>query len=112
MYVAQCYAGYPMPLKAGKFEVCGVRATLASVAAAARLTLFDDETIAPGVRNGNILPSDAYLTNKTAFLDELTAANTIGTVDVQFPEPIKMRFGVSVSDSSNIVGGSLMLYVR
>ncbi len=112
MYVAQCYAGFPMPLKAGKFEVCGVRATPTSAAAAARMTLLDDDTLVDGDRNGKMYSATDSHSRKTIFADVRTAANESGNIDVIFPAPIKMRYGVSVAGLSNIIGGSITLYIR
>ena len=112
MYVAQCAGGYPMPLKAGKFEVYGVRATIKDPTAAARLTLLDDETIVDGSKVGNIYPPDTYMTKKTIIMDERTVANTVGNIEMMFPEAIKTRQGISVAGMTNILGGSTMLYVR
>ncbi len=110
MYVAQCYAGFPMPLKAGKNEIYGVRATLVSTSAVSRLTLVDDADLPEGSNFGNIYA--ASMIKKTTIIDERTVASTIGNIDVMFPEPIKTRRGVSVAGATNLIGGSIMLYIR
>lgn len=110
MYVAQCSAGFPMPLKAGKYEIYGVRATLASSAAVARLTLIDDADLPEGSNWGAIYP--ASLEKKTVIIDERTIANTVGGIDVMFPEAIKCRRGISIAGATNLVGGSITLFIR
>jgi hypothetical protein len=99
-----------MPLKAGKNEIFGVRATLKSSAAVARLTLVDDMDLPEGAGFGRIY--SASMDKKTTILDERTVATYAGTMDVMFPEPIKTRRGVSVAGATNLVGGSIMLYIR
>lgn len=111
MYVAQCHAGFPMPLKAGKFEIYGVRASISDTTAATRLTLVDDQDLPEGSRFGNIYSTSEVGSKKCAFVDERTVASTVGSIDVMFPEAIKMRNGVSMA-GSNLIGGTVTLLIR
>jgi hypothetical protein len=111
MYVAQCHAGFPMPLKAGKQEVYGVRATLQDATAAARLTLVDDYSLADDAKFGALYSTTAVADKPCMFVDERTIANTVGSIDVMFPEAIKLRRGVSMA-ASNLKGGTVTLLIR
>lgn len=111
MYVAQCFAGFPMPLKAGKYEVFGVRASIKDATAAARLTLVDDQDLEEGAKWGAIYSTAEVADKKCMIIDERTVANTVGNIDVMFPEPIKLRRGISMA-GSNLRGGTVTLLIR
>lgn len=103
MYVNCCRGGYPSPLTSGevsKLEIWGVRATVSDTSAVSALTLID----APGAlqtgTNNDITLIDAKgLVNDTE-------------LEVMFPEPIKTRRGVAATTITNLVQGSILLYVR
>lgn len=110
-YPLQCYAGYAMPVKAGKFEIVGYFATPEAIGTAMEIAIIDDASIKSGDSFGKLLNSmDPTLVNtKTVITWEkvgagFNASQTLG-------EPIKTRNGISIY-STNIKGGSLCVYVR
>jgi hypothetical protein len=110
MYPVQCAGGYPVPVKMGKMEVWGMRATVKDPTADSRLTIIDDVALGDNVSMGRILTDD--YTNKVVICDLKGVANAEGTLYEVFPEPIKVRRGVSIINASNVEPGKNILYVR
>lgn len=110
MYPITCAGGYPLPMKAGKFEIFGFRASINTAGTAARVTLVDDETIDDYAKVGTVHADSTTL--KTTIIDVRDPLGTTGNLEVMFPEPIKTRHGISISGWDNIVVGTGMLYVR
>lgn len=105
MYTLTCAAGYPNPIREGKFEIFGMSATVNDVSAAARVRLIDNserKIFAPSYSS----PSDVPI------IDEKVVAGEKGTIQIQFSEPIKLRKGLSVVNADNIVVGSLKVFAR
>lgn len=111
-YPLQCYAGYSMPIKAGKFEIIGYFAAPEAIGTAMEIAIVDDTSIKPGDNFGKIISSMASTSTdntKTVIAWERVG---VGYNAVQtFGEPIKTRHGISIY-STNIKGGSLCVYVR
>lgn len=110
-YIQTCVGGYSNPCRAGRYEVCGVRAAVDDVTAASRIMMWDDSTIKGSDKCGKV-----YMTTdgpgalvKVKIADVKGLANGDGYIDITFPEPIKTRYGISVY-TNNIV--SVELYVR
>ena len=112
MYVMQCQGGFNVPIRAGKFEICGIKATVETTSAAARLILADDTGIDTDDKFGRILPQATPYDYKVIFCDVKGLADVDGNLEVLFPEIFKTRNGISAIDTTNIVAGSLMVYVR
>ena len=110
MYPMECKGGFFVPIREGKFEVIGFQAVVSDTAAASQVTLIDDKEIAVGAKFGRIL-SDTYDV-QTGFVDIKGLANTDGNLEQFFPSPLKLRRGVSAVKTSNVVPGTLKLYVR
>jgi len=91
-----------MPVKAGKFEVFGVRATVNKLDAASRLTIYDGA--------GKIVDDDN--TVKPIICDIIGVATADAYLVESFSEPIKVRDGISVSNAENLVGGRTIVFVR
>jgi len=104
-----CHAGFPLPLYVGKVEVCGVSATVNDPTAVSRLTLIDDMDLPRGTPVGRILTDDGQ---KVPFIDIKGLANADARLTEIFFEPVKMIYGVSVTNAQNLLGGKVMLYVR
>lgn len=111
MYPLTCRGGFPMPVKAGRFEVVGVRATVNTTTADSRLRLIDDPNIKEGEPFGKIL-TDSYTGAGTQIADVKGIGGTDANLEVLFPEPMKLRNGVSITHCDNLVTGSIALYVR
>ena len=111
MYPLTCRGGFPMPVKAGRFEIVGVRATVNTTSSDSRLRLIDDPNIKEGDQYGKIL-SDTYTGAGTQIVDVKGLASTDANLEVLFPEPMKLRYGVSITHADNLVTGSIALYVR
>lgn len=110
MYPLTCYAGFPMPLKVGRFEIAGFTCAAENTALAIELAIVDDERIKPSDLFGKMLDSP------NDYKTKLVHRKGIVTYGVQIDsphlsEPIKTRHGISIY-SSNVKGGSLCLYVR
>ena len=110
-YPMQCYAGFPMPLLTGKFEITGFCCSVETTASTSQIAIFDDPTIKSGDNFGKLIPvADIYHT-KVLLCDIKNVASLDKAVQYEFPEPVKIRHGISLA-ADNIVGGSLCLYRR
>ena len=104
MYPIQCAGGYALPIKEGKFEICGVQIPSSNTAAAIRMTLRDSDAR----KIVTDLPE-----NGTVIFDSKGLANAQGEISVMFAEPIKVRNGVTIDDNfSNGIAGKNCVYVR
>ena len=103
MYPLTCRAGYALPIKKGMLEIVGIQASPLSIAADIRLTLIDSAEF-------KVLP-DSLLSGVTIF-DHKGSETSDGTVSVQFKEGIKVRHGVAITNSENVIAGKIMVYVR
>jgi hypothetical protein len=104
MYINTCVGGYPCPITKGvptKIEVLGVRATVSDPTAVSRITLVDDI--------GKLRSDTAY---DVTIVDCKGMANADANIEVLFPEPLKTRNGVAATDITNLIQGSILLYVR
>ena len=110
MYPLTCYAGFPMPLKVGKFEIAGFSCAAEDTAVAVELAVIDDQTLLPTDPFGKLLPNgDDY---KVKIIHRKGIATYGVQIDSQvFTEPIKIRHGISIH-TKNIKGGTLCVYVR
>jgi len=111
MYPLTCRGGFPVPIKAGRFEVIGVRATVDTTTTDSRLRLIDDPNIKEGDQYGKIL-SDTYTGAGTQIVDIKGIGGSDANLEALFPEPMKLRHGVSITHADNLVTGSIALYVR
>lgn len=100
-----------MPLKAGRFEILGVRATVNTTTSASRVKLIDDPAIGDNAKFGNIYTS-SYAGKGVTICDIKGMADIDANLEVLFPEPIKLRHGISLIQADNIVPGSLVVYAR
>lgn len=104
MYPLLCKGGYPVPIKAGRFSIVGVMATVNDPTAASRLTLID---------SGEGLQVTDDQAMKPVICDIKGLANADGTIGVMFAEPIKLRDGVSIgSNTTNLMAGRTIVYVQ
>lgn len=103
MYMLLCKGGYAVPIKAGKVELCGISATVASSAAISELSLVDTDT---GI------PVPASTENTEVLVHLKGTANVDGHLTEFFKEPITVRKGLSVAYATNILPGSIIAYVR
>jgi hypothetical protein len=104
MYPITCYAGYALPIKAGRFKICGISAAVNSTAAASRITIVDNGS-------NTIVAENQAL--KTVLADLKGLANTDGVLTEMFAEPIQVRNGVTVTDGSgNTLAGRNFVYIK
>jgi hypothetical protein len=112
MYPLLCPGGYGVPVTGARVDVIGVRAAVSSPASASRLILLDDPDI-NGDNFGRILSDTAPYDNYSGFIvDVKGVADVDGNLEVLFPEPIRLRYGISVAETTNLVPGSIMVYQR
>ncbi len=107
-----CYGGYPNPLREGKFSVVGMRAIVSDPTAASRVTLVDDSTLKQGDRHGRILDKNYKASAHTPLIDAKGVANNDGTLEIIFPEPMTVLYGLSAVATDNIEGGTLSVFIR
>jgi hypothetical protein len=110
MYPLTCRGGFPVPIKAGRFEVLGLRATVNTTTSNSRVRIIDDPSIKEGDKWGKILSSD-YTGAGTVIADVKGMADIDANLEILFPEPVKLRYGASLI-AENTVPGSISLYVR
>lgn len=104
MYINTCKGGYPCPLTRGeqtKIEVLGIRATVSDPTAVSQITLVDDI--------GQVRADTAY---DVTLVDCKGLANSDANLEVLFPEPLKTRNGIAATNITNLIQGSILLYVR
>uniref|UniRef100_A0A6H1ZWD3 Uncharacterized protein n=1 Tax=viral metagenome TaxID=1070528 RepID=A0A6H1ZWD3_9ZZZZ len=111
MYPIQCYAGFAMPIKKGKFEIYGFSATVSDPTVDSRLVIVDDTTIADTDVLGKVLILADINSQKVILVNKKGIANVDPYLAEGFSEPIKTRNGTSVL-ARNLIGGSVCLYVR
>ena len=103
MYPLQCTAGYPMPIKAGKFEICAIGMKMTAHGTAFELALWDT-----GV--------DTVIDEDNPPIDARRVFHLFGKDDAadfySLPEPLKVRKGLSIGTISNIDAGQIYVYVR
>jgi hypothetical protein len=103
MYPIQCAGGYPLPIKTGKFSVYGIIVTANSTSLATRLTLVDSDNFKEETDNQSL---------KTVIADLRGLANAEGVLGVMFPEPIRVRKGVTISNGTNLLAGRTFVYIK
>ena len=109
MYPIQCPGGFPVPMKQGKFDVCGFCVTIADPTSNAQFAIVDDSEIKPEWETGRILGT---LTNQKGILANLKGVANVDTVmSYDFTEPIKTRHGISIY-GTNTLAGSVCVYRR
>lgn len=115
MYPITCAGGYSIPVKAGQFDIIGIRATVSNTAAASQIILYDDGY--SGEDWGRILPGTfdpgSSEQVKVVLISNIKGiANVDANLEVLFPEPVRIRHGTSVSKTTNLVPGSIQVYCR
>ena len=109
MYTITCPGGFPVPAKAGKFEVYGFCVTISDPTLDSQFALVDDSSIDQGGDTGRLLTT---LTDQKGILVNLKGLANIDTVLAYgFDEPIKTRYGLSIY-GTNIKSGSVCVYRR
>ncbi len=103
MYALECYANYYLPIKIGQFKVLGLEATVQDTSAPSRVVLIDDDSGIPLGEDYDI---------KKGLIDIKGLPNSKGILEINFPEPIVTRKGITIVQSTNIVGGTIKLWVR
>ena len=113
MYPLTCVAGFNVPARAGKFEICGFTAEVQDTAAAANIALIDDPAIKSGWKTGRLIGSIAQPTEQKYIIVNKVANTTAVEPTFEWTpfESIKTRYGISLS-FTNIKQGSFCLYVR
>jgi len=108
MYPIQCAGGFSIPLKAGKFRIMGIKATISDPTAVARIMLVDDPDISKNQSSQGYLISSA--SNQRRILADIkSVASTVGCLEADFPSPIKTRHGTSAY-FTNVLPGSVCVY--
>jgi len=111
-YPLTCAAGFVNPMRAGKFEVTQIRATVKNPAEAARITFVDDINIVAGDKVGKMYTDSFIQAGCPRVIDTKLDANSGSDIDVVFGESVKFRHGISIVNAENIITGSLCVYVR
>jgi hypothetical protein len=103
MYPITCAGGYPIPIKKGRFKICGLVVTVDDTTAASRCTLVDSAEFKE-------LTDDQTL--KPVLVDLKGLPNAEGVMGIMFPAPIQVRDGVTVSNLSNVLAGRTIVYIQ
>ena len=111
MYPLQCRAGFFNPAKVGRFSIVGFQATVNDLTADARVALFDDKNLNENDGVGLVYGTDPV--NVFPIIDKQSQADQEGNLESWFPEPIKIRHGISIgAGTTNIKAGSLKVFAR
>lgn len=97
-----CSGGYGVPQRAGKFQIFKILAVCSDTSASARLTLVDS--------NKDSLDTKGY--KDRYVLDAKRVAVCNANIDINLPEPIKVVDGILPLTMTNLVPGSVFVYVR
>lgn len=102
MYPILCPGGYGVPWKLGKFEIVHIEAPGSDTNASSRLTFLDD--------------TEAMVTTKVSkhrlIYDQKRVAACHANIGGELKEPIKIRNGLSLLNSTNLEPGHIFVYVR
>jgi hypothetical protein len=107
-YPIQCPGGFSVGTKGGRFEIGGFDVVVSDQTAAAEFAIVDDVGIPEGQSTGEILTSLTNVKNILAHL-KFAANATTGVMHYNFPDPIKVRYGVSIY-GNNWVAGNICVY--
>lgn len=110
MYPLQCYAGYFVPIKEGRLEIIGVQTVVSTTSSASRIVFTDDKDIKDRDKFGKIKPSN--YDKQKGIIDVKGIANIDAILEQFFPNPLKTRFGLSAVETTNIVPGTIKVYVK
>jgi hypothetical protein len=110
MYPIECAGHYAVPLKAGKPNIVQIMAAVDDLTKEARLMLVDDLTVGPSDKWGKM---PANKTKDHSVLCDLKGvAGESGMLQLNCPDTMKVRNGISIIHSENIQPGSIFVYVR
>ena len=102
-----CPGGYGVPMYAGNFTIKRVTCRAAAVGTATVVRLSDDSTIVPGTKFGK-LPKNK--TPSQRLIVDLERA--VDTSDISEELNVRVTNGISPITTSNVLAGSLMVYVK
>jgi hypothetical protein len=102
MYHVTCAGGYALPIKTGRFEVLGYSCPVNDPTAVSQITLIDGDDFKPVTDSSE---------NRT-FVEKKGVANVNGNLEAWFPEPIKLRKGITLAVATNLKVGKMMVYAR
>ena len=109
-YPITCAGGFFVPIRNSGLRVLGCMATVNDTTANSRVVLIDDPGIALGAKWGRILPTTHD--NRKGFID----VKGLGGVDANLfqilPDSLKIRHGISAVETSNIIAGTLKIFVE
>jgi hypothetical protein len=96
-----CAGGYGVPQREGKFQIWKILAACSDSSASSRLTLLDSKkTSVASKQYGDRLFTDAK---------RVAACNA--NIEITFPTPIKVVDGIFPLTTTNLVPGSIFVYV-
>jgi hypothetical protein len=107
MYPITCAGGYPIPIKKGRFSIWGISVTSTSTAAVTRITLVDSDAFRE-VSDAEILTDK---NSRPVLCDLKGIANADSGLSFVFPEPIKVRNGVTIANGTNLLPGRNIVYI-
>ena len=111
MYPITCLAGFPNPIaRSGKCEIVGYSVVPDAVGTATEVAIIDDVTIKDSDNFGKFIGVGDIPNSKTIIAWDRVSAGFNGG-SIAFPEPIKIRRGISVG-MSNVKAGGFILYIK
>lgn len=108
MYPILCPGGYGVPMRAGKYEIVYITALTDTASSTARLTLLDDSNITS--RYGTTVGTKTKAHDQIVDIKRLAVCET--TLKWEPKESMKLRYGLSVLNATNLIPGSINVYVR
>lgn len=105
MYPILCPGGYGVPIKKGKMEVCGIDLKVTASSGDFQVSLFD-------TNRGVSLNIADKKSSDALFAHVFGGSTSLVPPFLPFPEPIKMRNGISIGDIDNIDPGQIFVYIR
>lgn len=104
MYPITCAGGYPIPIKVGRgLQIVALVVTVDDTTLASRCTFVDDDSFKE-VEDTQAL--------KTVIADLKGLANADGVLGFVFPEPIKVRKGITIANGTNMIAGRTFVYIK
>ena len=109
-YPLTCKAGYPLPIKPGKFTIKKIIAAVNDRTANSRLILIDDHTVKAPEKQGTVRST------KTSDYTQIIDMKGVGGQGMGYLDSgeinLKMRDGLTVVDTTNLQAGGIAVYVE
>ena len=110
-YPLTCRAGYPLPIKPGKFTIKKIIAAVNDRTANSRLILIDDHTVKAPESQGKVRSAKTYPEHTQIIDMKGVGGQGMGYLD-SGELNLKLRDGLTVVDTTNLQAGGIAVYVE